>query len=131
MRNMSPYRPFSHLLPFGEMFPQVIQPAVDVYHTQKDVVVTVEIPGVEKENLVVSFTGSNLNIQGHMEKASEAERENYFHAERSQGSFFRSIPLPGQLDTENATAKYRNGILEIRIPKSEAEQSRHLDIDIQ
>ena len=131
MRDMGLYRPFGHLLPFGDMFPQVIQPAVDVYHTEKDIVVTVEIPGVEKENLAVSVTGNSLSIKGHIEKATEAEHENYYHAERSQGSFFRSIPLPGQLDTENATAKYRNGILEIRIPKAEMKQSKQLDIDLQ
>lgn len=130
MRDISLYRPFGYF-PFGEMFPKVLQPAVDVYHTEDHVVVTVEIPGVEKENLEVAISGNNLNIQGHLEKSSEARHEDYFHAERSHGSFFRSIPLPGQLDTENAQAKYRNGILEIRIPKTDTRANKQLYIDIQ
>lgn len=132
MRDMTPYRPFNHLMPFGEMFPQVLQPPLDIYHTETDLVVTVEIPGVETKDLEVSITGNSLNIQGQVEKTTEAERENYYHVERSKGSFFRSIPLPGQLDTESASAKYRNGILEIRIPKAhQTVQKENLDIDFQ
>jgi len=132
MSDLIYFSPLNYFRPLWEAMPRTIQPAVDLYQTEDEVIVTAEIPGIEnRDNLEISISPDSLSIRGTVQRTKEVKSEDYFQSERSYGSFFRAIPLPRGLNTEKATANYRNGILEIRIPKSQKEQKRKLDINMQ
>jgi HSP20 family protein len=103
-------------------------PATDVYETEDEVVVTVELPGIEAEDVEVSVEDSTLSISGARELSDEVEREHYHRIERRYGSFRRSIALPPQADTGKVDARFADGVLTIEVPKVEKATSRTIEI---
>ncbi|OGO04743.1 MAG: hypothetical protein A2Y73_01880 [Chloroflexi bacterium RBG_13_56_8] len=93
--------------------------ALDMYETDKDVVVQIALPGLKPEDVEISVVGDILTIKGEIKAEEDVEERNYIRRERCYGSFSRSITLPGHLDTENAEAEFDNGVLKLTVPKSE------------
>ncbi len=93
---------------------------VDVYQTDDEVVVKAEMPGLAKEDIDVSLTDSRLTIKAEKKREEKVEEENYSRSERSFGMISRTIELPCECKTEQAKATMSNGVLEVRIPKSDA-----------
>ena len=92
---------------------------VDVYETNTEVVATCDIPGVEKkEDIQINVAHNMLSISGFMNKATEINNENIFRQERYAGSFHRAISLPSPVSQHGVKATYRNGVLEVRMPKT-------------
>ncbi|MGB9716586.1 MAG: Hsp20/alpha crystallin family protein [Thermodesulfovibrionales bacterium] len=117
-------RPFSLLRPswFPKIgFPEIeeVTPTVDVFEEGDDVVVKAELPGMSKEDIDVKVTDDLITISGEKKKEEKVEKKNYYRMERSYGSFTRSLRLPTEVQTEKATAKFKDGVLEVRIPKTE------------
>ncbi len=111
--------------------PEGYGPRVDVYQTDDEVIATAELPGIEsKEDIDVSVADNSLTIKGEFRRASDVKEENFYHSERYFGAFSRTIPLPAEVKPEQARASYRNGILEVRIPKSEQGRKKPIRIDI-
>jgi HSP20 family protein len=106
-------------------------PRVDVYQTEKDVVVKAEIPGVSKEDLKLSIDDNAVRISGQIKKEKEFSDENAYRTERYYGNFSRTIPLPVEVKAENARAEYKDGILSVTVPKSEPSRVKGRQIDIQ
>jgi HSP20 family protein len=96
-----------------------VAPSVDIFIEGEDVVVKAEVPGMKKEDLDVSLTEDTITISGEKKKEEKVEKKDYYRVERSYGSFKRSSRLPAEVQTEKATAKFKDGILEVRIPKTE------------
>ncbi len=96
-----------------------ITPAVDIYEEDNNVVVKAELPGIKKENIDVSLTDNTVKISGEKKKEEKIEKKDYCSLERSYGSFTRSFSLPTDVQTDKAEAKFKEGILEIKIPKTE------------
>ncbi|MBI2718245.1 MAG: Hsp20/alpha crystallin family protein [Rhizobiales bacterium] len=96
---------------------QAIAPTIDVAESEKEVVVTVELPGLDNKDFEVTLSGDMLTIKG--EKKSEQEHKNgdVYHMERRFGSFSRSIRLPFEAKDEKVDANYDRGVLTVRIPK--------------
>jgi len=106
-------------------------PRVDIYQTPEEVVCTAEIPGVEaKEQLDVKVTENTISIKGEFKRARETEEENYHHAERFYGTFSRVLGLPAEVKPEGATATYKDGILEVRVPKAARGGGNTVKVDI-
>ncbi|MHB1420773.1 MAG: Hsp20/alpha crystallin family protein [Bacillota bacterium] len=106
-------------------------PRIDLYQTENDIVATVDLPGLEsKEDVEVAVTENSLSIQGQVVKTSDVKQENYYHTERFTGTFTRTVPLPAEVEADKTTAHYRNGILEVRMPKSENQKRKKVQIDI-
>ncbi|HHW91519.1 MAG TPA: Hsp20/alpha crystallin family protein [Firmicutes bacterium] len=93
------------------------QPSLDIYQTDTEVVATVEIPGVNPEDVDVTVTKNMLSVKGDLKLAEEVKEEGYFRSERRFGSFQRVVPLPAEVKSNEAKASFKNGVLEIRIPK--------------
>lgn len=93
------------------------QPSLDIYQTDTEVVATVEIPGVNPEDVDVTVTKNMLSVKGHLKQSEEVKEEGYFRSERRFGSFQRVVPLPAEVKSNEAKASFKNGVLEIRIPK--------------
>ena len=99
-------------------------PSVDVYEDENELVVKAEVPGVEPEDLDVTCTEDALVIRGETRREEQREVRGWRHSERRFGRFERQIPLPPGVRPDEARANFRNGILELRIPKSEESRQR-------
>src|SRR5438034_1756357 len=94
-------------------------PSVDVYENDKEIVVKAEVPGVEPEDLDVTCTEDALVIRGESRREEDREEAGWHRTERRFGRFERQIVLPPGARPDDAQANFRNGVLELRIPKSQ------------
>lgn len=94
-----------------------LTPAIDVSETDKDVLVTVEMPGVDEKDIDVTLSGDLLTIKGEKKLEHEQKNGGYSYTERRYGSFTRSIRLPFEAADEDVDARYDKGVLTIRVPK--------------
>jgi len=105
-------------------------PSVDISETDEEIRVAVELPGMDPENIEVSYTGNALTISGEKQTEREQQEEHFYRKERSYGSFRRSIPLPGTIREEDVEASFKNGVLQIQLPKSPEARERASRIEI-
>ena len=115
-------RPFLSLWDHERTWPgglSLQMPAVDVYEEKDEVVVKAELPGLSREDLDVTLTESTLTLKGEKKNEEEIKERNFYRSERSSGSFVRTIELPSEVKTDQTKASFKNGILEIRLPKTE------------
>ncbi len=94
-------------------------PNIELYDKKDDIVVSAELPGIEKEDIDLSITHDTLTIKGEIKKDEEIKEENCYCSERSYGKFSRIVSLPHEVDSEKAEAHHKNGLLEIVLPKKE------------
>jgi HSP20 family protein len=128
-------RPFSLLpswMPRLRM-PEIeeVSPSMDIFTEGDDVVVKAELPGMKKEDINVSLTKDTISISGEKKKEGKVEKKDYYSLERSYGSFKRSFSLPAEVQTEKASAKFKDGVLEIRIPKTEEAKKKEKKVMIE
>jgi HSP20 family protein len=114
--------------PFAEM--EIGMPAVDVYEKGDDVVVKAEIPGMSKDDIEVNLTDTTLTITGEKRKEEEVKQQDYYSCERSFGSFSRTIDLPAAVNSEQAKATFKDGILEVRLPKTEEAKRKAIKVEV-
>lgn len=129
-------RPFfgMHWMPFRQMFHELgergdMMPAVDMFEEGGHLVVKAELPGITKENLSLRIVDNNLILSGEKSTEDKIERSNYLRLERSHGSFSRTLNLPDGLDTEHIKASFKDGVLEVRIPRTESSTVRQIRVE--
>lgn len=105
-------------------------PVVDVSETEKDLVVTAEMPGLKEDDFEVTLVGDVLTIKGEKKEETEDKNGDSYHVERRFGSFVRSIPLPFEVKDENVDARYDKGVLTVRVPKPDDVQRSVRRIDV-
>jgi HSP20 family protein len=105
-----------------------IVPPVDMYETKDAVVVETPMAGVDPKKVEISIDNGLLSIKGSMERKTEVDDKNYYRKEVRSGSVFRQIALPTAVDGTKAEAAFENGILKIRIPKSDGENSIKINV---
>ena len=105
-------------------------PNIDLYDDKEDLVVRAEIPGANEKDIDVSLEDGILSIKGERKLENEDNKDNYYKIERSYGSFSRSFKLPVEVKTGDAKASYKNGMLEIRIPKEEKAKPKKIEINV-
>ena len=103
--------------PFAGRF-GAFSPNIDVKETDKEIKVSAELPGMNDKDIDVSLTKDALTIKGEKKEEKEDKGKNYYRMERSFGSFTRTVPLPAEVDTENAKADFVKGVLTVTLPKS-------------
>ena len=104
-------------------------PAVDVAEEGDKILVKVEVPGVDEKDLKINFEDGVLTVTGERQFERKDER-NYHRIERAYGTFTRTFSLPRTVEANAITANYRNGILEIEIPKKEESKPRQIAINV-
>jgi HSP20 family protein len=104
-------------------------PAVDVLEEQDRIVVKVEAPGVDEKDLRVTFEDGILTVGGERQFERRDDR-NYHRIERAYGTFTRTFTLPRSVDATQIQANYRNGVLEIEIPKKEESRPKQIQINV-
>jgi len=103
-------------------------PAVDVYEDEQNLVLKLEIPGVNEEDLNVSLENNTLTIQGERKFEKEEKEENFHRIERRYGAFTRTFKLPNTLDPEKVEANYEKGILKITIGKKAEAKPKQIKV---
>jgi len=124
---------------FGEFFGQtpfamaateaVWSPLVDVHETKEGLLLQVELPGVKQEDIQVSMVGDTLTLKGERKRETEVKEDSYHRIERSYGTFQRSIVLPSVVDPNRVKATYREGVLEIQLPKKEEAKPKEIKVE--
>jgi HSP20 family protein len=105
-------------------------PLVDMYATKDDLVVTLELPGVSEKDVSVSITGDLLTVKGERRFENEVKEQDLLHVERTYGKFERLIQLPMAVQADRVKATYRDGILEVKLPKAEELKPKEIKIDL-
>jgi len=104
-------------------------PQIEVLKSNGDLMVKADLPGLTKDDVKVELTDKALTISGERKEEKEEKREGFYRSERNYGRFYRQIPLPEGVKTDQANAVFTNGVLEVKIPVAKTEsQARKLEI---
>lgn len=127
---LSPW--FRGRLPMWKRFREMeaVSPAVDMIDKKNEILVKAEVPGVEKQDIRISLTDNTLTIKGESKKEKEEKDEDYYYSEISYGSFARTIALPEKVQSDRVKANFKNGILEIHLPKSPGAKAKEIKVDV-
>ena len=105
-------------------------PVVDVYETKDDFVLDFELPGIREKEVSLSITGDLLTVKGERQFNQQRKDDSYHHMERAYGKFERTVQLPLPVQAGRVTATYRDGVLEVKLPKAEEIKPKEIKIDI-
>jgi HSP20 family protein len=103
-------------------------PAADMYETEKELVVELEVPGFEEKELALELVDHTLTVKGERMHEHEEKDKNFFLQERIEKHFERRFLLPAEVDTEHIDATFRAGVLEVHVPKIEPAKPRTIEI---
>jgi len=117
-------------LPAARWPATVMVPDLDVHESDKAVTIEAELPGVDEKEVTVTFNNGYLTIKGEKKTEHEEKKESYYLAERSFGSFERSLRLPDTLDDSKIQASFEKGVLKITAPKRPEAQKAERKIAI-
>ncbi len=121
--------PSAHAFGLGQGFDF---PRIDVHETGNEIVAACDIPGLEKkEDVDIDIENNILTISGTVSKDKEINEDRMHRQERFVGRFQRSVTLPARVESEGIRAAYRNGVLEIRMPKLTADIKKKIDVEFQ
>jgi len=105
-------------------------PPMDVYETREGIVVLAELPGLTRTDIDIRIDGGNLVLKGERSLGKNPREENYLRIERHYGAFARTIVLPASADVDHIEANLRDGVLEVRIPRTEEVKPSSLKVPI-
>ena len=106
-------------------------PPVDVAETQETIRVRAEVPGMKQDDIAIEFENGVLTIRGERKLEKNDDGTTWHRVERTYGNFVRSFTLPRTVDPERIAATYRDGVLEIEIPKKEEAKPKQIRIAVQ
>ena len=111
------FRGFS-IEPFEGRQARSFSPNIDIAETDKEIKVSAELPGMDDKDIEVNLNRDSLTIRGEKKEEKEDKGKDYYHVERSYGSFTRTIPLPVEIEGDKAEAHFKKGVLTVTVPKS-------------
>lgn len=103
-------------------------PSMDVIDRDNEVVVRVELPGVDKKDIDVSVSDDTLTVKGTSSKELTEEKGNYYRSEIRKGAISRTISLPSGVDSSRAEAKFKDGMLELTLPKNASSKRKTIKV---
>jgi HSP20 family protein len=103
-------------------------PTVDIYDNDENIVITAELPGINKTDIVIDVKDRVLTLKGERSFDNEVKEEKYYCRERTFGKFQRAFRLPADVDPEKISADYKDGILKIDIPKPEEQKPKKITV---
>jgi HSP20 family protein len=148
-QSSKPMQPFTDVESwFQEMFPRMMRPGswewpsfghiprpfegktprVDVIDRDGEVLVKAEMPGVSKENLEITTTGNSVTIKGTSRYEHKEEKGDYHRSEISHGVFARTVTLPAEVNSDEAEARFKDGLLELTLPKRPDKQGHKIQV---
>jgi len=112
----------------GEELAETARPSVDIKDKEGKIVVAADMPGVEKGDISINIRGDTLEISAEKKEDKEEKEEGYIRRERSYRKFYRSIPLPTEVDKDKVDATFKNGVLQIEMPKIAGEEVKKIEV---
>jgi HSP20 family protein len=106
-------------------------PAIDMVDRKEEIVVRADLPGLEQKDVEVTVENGTLTVRGERKEEKETKEEDYYACERWTGAFFRSVTLPPGVDAEKVRASFRNGVLEIHLPKTKEARAKTIEIKVE
>jgi HSP20 family protein len=121
---------FPMRMPMAKFFEmsEVKTPAIELKDEGKELIATIEIPGVDKTNIKLKINDNSLIVSAEKKKEKEEKGKNKYYSERSYSSFYRSFSLPVQVDSNKVKAKYENGVLEVRMEKKKSKSGTEIKV---
>jgi len=105
-------------------------PSVDIYEGEKDITLKAELPGIDKKDVHVEINDGVITLRGERKIEKEVKKENYHRTERSYGTFNRSFTLPTTVDSGKVKANYKDGILEVTLPRKEEAKPKSIPVEV-
>ena len=105
-------------------------PAVDIYETEKEIVLKADLPGLKLEDVDISLNNNVLSVRGERRFEKEVKDDNYHRVERAYGNFVRTFTLPNTVNVEQIEASYENGVLKIAMPKREEARPKQIKVNV-
>ena len=103
-------------------------PAVDMLDRKDEIVLRADLPGLEQKDVKVTVQDGMLTVEGERKEEKEAKEEDYYHCERWAGSFTRTLTLPPGVDADKIKATFKNGVLEVHVPKAPEAKGKTIEI---
>jgi len=103
-------------------------PAVDLYEKDDHLIIKAELPGINKDDIKVDLKDRVLTLSGERSYDNEVREENYYRRERSFGKFQRAFTLPAEVDAEKIKAEFKDGVLQIEVPKPENQKAKRVAV---
>lgn len=125
--------PFKALRPFlttEETMPMGWTPPCDIFETEKELVLKMELPDMKKEDVHVTIENNVLTLRGERKFEEKVERENFHRIERSYGEFFRSFTLPTFVDGNKIFAEFKDGLLTVTLPKNPTAIPKQIEVKV-
>jgi len=123
--------------PFTPFFPRLrgsvedeLMPEVDMFESDGKLILKAELPGMKKEDIEVTLTDGSITISGEKKKEDEIKRKDYYKLERSYGSFRRTFSLPTEVRGDKVKSTFKDGVLEVIMPKSDEAKSKEVKVKI-
>jgi HSP20 family protein len=137
--SLSHFDPLANLRLFEDAFSRVLtepqanrpwSPSVDIYETENELVLKVDLPDVELKDIDVRVENQTLTIAGERKFEQPESGKGFHRIERNYGRFVRSFAVPNSFDTGNVGADYKNGVLTVTLPKMEAAKPRQIKVEV-
>jgi HSP20 family protein len=103
-------------------------PAVDMVDRKEEIVLRADLPGLEEKNIDVTVQDGSLTIRGERKQETEEKKEDYYYSERRYGLFARTLPLPAGVEADKVKATFKNGVLEVHLPKSKEAKGKKIEV---
>ena len=133
----SPFRDLAREMEeaFGRFFPSLSEergyawmPAVDMVDDKEEIVVKADLPGLDQKDIEVTVHDGTLTIRGARKDEKEEKKEGYYYTERSSGAFTRTLTLPVGVDADKVKATFKQGVLEVHLPKAREAKGKTVEI---
>ena len=108
--------------------PQNWVPSLDVWETPTEVVYAFDLPGIPENEISIEVNDETLTISAERAKTEETNEDGFYRFERRYGTFARAVGLPQGVDQDNISARYENGVLEVRVPKPEEPKPKKIEL---
>ena len=105
-------------------------PAVDVQETDKEYIVKADLPDVKKEDVKVGIEDGVLTLEGERKQEKEEKNKKFHRVERAYGKFVRRLALPTEVDAQKVAAEFKDGVLNVRLPKAESVKPRAIAVKV-
>lgn len=105
-------------------------PAVDIYETPETIIMKADLPGLSREDIEIQIRDNTLSLRGERRFAKDVQQENYLRIERASGAFQRNFTLPATVQQDQIRATFRDGVLELTLPKAEEAKPKKIAIEV-
>ncbi|MBU9889046.1 MAG: Hsp20/alpha crystallin family protein [Candidatus Omnitrophica bacterium] len=105
-------------------------PQLEIHEDENQFTLSIDVPGIDRKDLDISVTGNTLSVKGERSEETQKREKGYYYSERSYGSFQRSVQLPSDVESDKIAANYKDGVLELVIPKSEKSKPKQIKVDV-